>query len=125
MTKKKGFTPTNLNKLLKEIGAEIHDANVDGDVVTKDEALIRTLWNKALGYTERTRDDKGVEKEVKHKPERWAIELIYLRREGAVPTVQGEDQNRITAAKEVSQLAKDRLNRKVKNGQRVRPEAES
>ena len=120
--KKKGFNTKNLNTLLEKIGSELHDAKINGDTVTKDEALIRTLWNKALGYVETIQDNNGANKEIRHKPERWAVELIYLRREGAVPTVQGEDRNRITAAEEVSQLAKDRLNRKVKGGQRVRNE---
>jgi hypothetical protein len=119
--KKKGFDTKSLNKLLEQIGAELH-SNTDGTGVTNDEALIRTLWKKALGYTEVVADKEGEEREVRHKPERWAVELIYLRREGAVPTVQGEDRHRMTAAEEVSTLAKDRLNRKVKGGERVRNE---
>lgn len=118
MAKKKtppGFNTKNLTTLLKQIGQEIHDCSMDGEPVTKDEALIRTVWNKALGYKEVVRNDKGVEKEISHKPEKWALELIYNRREGAVPVAQQEDSDRITAAKQVSDLAKDRLNKKVKS----------
>lgn len=109
----KGFTAKNLNSLLKKVGAEIHDMNVDGEVVSKDEALIRTLWNQALGYTERIKTDKGEEIEKKHAPQRWAIDLIYTRREGAVPVSKAEADGQITAAEQVSELAKDRINKKV------------
>jgi hypothetical protein len=110
----KGFTAKNLNSLLKKVGAEIHDVNVDGEVVSKDEALIRTLWNQALGYTERVKNDKGEEIEKKHAPQRWAIDLIYTRREGAVPVAMADVEGRITAAEQVGELAKDRLNNAAK-----------
>lgn len=110
----KGFNTKNLNSLLKSIGVEIHEVDVDGEVVTKDEALIRTLWKYALGFTERIKNDKGEEIEKRHRPERWALELIYNRREGAVPTAIAEDSDRITASEQVAELAKERLNKAAK-----------
>lgn len=115
MAKKKGFDTRSLNTLLKKLGQEFQTVDDDGAPVTKEEALIRQLWNTALGYEETTRDDVGVETTIRYKPQRWAIELIYNRREGAIPTSMPEVSGRLTAAETVSELATERLNKKAKN----------
>jgi hypothetical protein len=100
-----------LTSKIKELAAEVHDRlTEDGDVVTKAEALARLLWKKALGSTEKTRDDAGNLKEVTHKPEAWAIALLYERMEGRVAQAMPEEGSRMKASAKVRELAKERLN---------------
>jgi hypothetical protein len=106
----KKHEPKNLIELVKVIGKLTHTVDNDGKSITKDECLIRLLWDTALGYTERTLDDKGVEKEIKHKPQRWAMQEIISRREGGIPAAASDVGQRMTAAKQVQDLVKDRLN---------------
>lgn len=69
------------------------------------------LWKKALGYTDKTTDDEGNEKEVYHKPEAWAIQLVYERMEGRTPqAIQDDEGNKRKAKDQVRDLAKSRLN---------------
>jgi hypothetical protein len=103
-------SPRQLSKHLRDLAAEAFDVTPDGDVLTKGEALAKLLWNKALGYSERVKDDEGRETEVVHKPEAWAIQLVYDRMEGRTPQALNEDADRIRAADRVSDLAKTRLN---------------
>lgn len=99
-----------LTKHLQLLGQQIHTIDDDGNPITREEALARLLWNMALGYEEKTRDDEGNLKTVYHTPVAWAIQLVYDRREGKVPVAIGEDETRIKAADRVRELAKDRLN---------------
>lgn len=99
-----------LSELAEEIGKETHTMTPGGDMLTKDEMLVRQIWDEALGWTEKTKDDKGNDKEVKHKPQRWAKELLWSRREGAIPSAAPDDGGQHTAAKEVGELARNRLN---------------
>ena len=101
----------NLSDLLKKIGSEVHTTTTGGDVYTKDESLIRLLWDTALGYEERSRDDHGKEKVVKHKAQRWAMELIYNRREGGVIGALPDDSGQLTVVDQVRGLATARLNK--------------
>jgi len=102
-----------LTKLLKEIGQKVTTEHFDDDggVLTHDEALARLLWRKALGYTEKTRDDNGTEKTVRNRPESWAIQLIYERREGKVMQAQPDDTGRVKAADKVRSLSRERVNK--------------
>ncbi len=99
-----------LSKHLDAIGQEAHTITADGTQVTKEEALARLLWDKALGYTETIRDDNGTQKEIVHKPESWALEYIYERKEGKAPPAIADSSGGIRAADKVRQLAKERLN---------------
>lgn len=104
-----------LTELLNKIGSEAHTMNNDGEVITKNEALIKLLWDTALGYTEmamvESGKDKGTMREVKHKPQKWAMELIYNRKEGGLANTSDVNESGISAAKQVRQLAKDRSNK--------------
>lgn len=106
----KPFSQRALTKHLTTIGAEAHTIDDAGNPITKEEALARLLWNKALGYEEQTRDDEGTLKTLKHKPESWAIQYIYDRREGRTAPTILEDEARVKAADKVRDLAKQRVN---------------
>lgn len=107
--------PKNLTELVKTVGKEVHTIDNDGAPISKDERLIRLLWDIALGYDEQTVDDDGNKKVVKHKPQKWAMQEIIARREGGIPAPQSDVGNRMTAAKQVRELAKGRLNDLVKD----------
>ena len=104
-----------LTELVNKLGDTAHTIDNDGVVITKNEALIELLWNTALGYKEQVMVEKGKDKgktqEVTHKPQKWAMELIYNRKEGGLAAVADSGDSGMTAAKTVRQLVKDRLKR--------------
>jgi hypothetical protein len=106
----KGWTK-KLSELAVKIGEETHQMNADGEMLSKDEVLVRQIWDEALGYEERTVDDKGKEKIVKHKPQKWAKELLWNRREGGIQAALAETGEGITAAEQVRELSKARMNK--------------
>jgi hypothetical protein len=100
----------NLTKHLTELGQQIHTVDDEGNPITREQALAELLWKKALGWIEETRDDEGTLQKVVHKPESWAIQYIYERREGkSIPTLP-DDADRVRASDRVRELAKQRLN---------------
>jgi len=101
-----------LTRYLNEMGALVHTVDDEGNPISREQALADLLWKKALGYTEMGRDDDGNRCEVVHKPEAWAMQYIFERREGKAPAaVQTEDADRIRAADKVRELARERLNK--------------
>lgn len=102
--------PRALTKHLQSLGQEMHTIDDQGNPITREEALARLLWNMALGYVEKVRNNEGNWEEVAHKPVAWAMQAVWDRREGKVPLAIGEDDNRIKASDRVRELAKDRLN---------------
>ena len=110
MGKAKPYNSKDLTKHLRQLASEAQDWTEEDGVITKGEALARLLWRKALGYTEQTTDDEGNVKEVYHKPEAWAIQLVYERMEGKTPQAIEEDTTRRKAKDEVRDLAKSRVN---------------
>ena len=111
MGKPKKYNSRDLTNHLRELAAEAHDWSEEDGAITKGEAMARLLWRKALGYTETTVDDEGNEKEVYHKPEAWAIQLVYERIEGKTPQAMEEDRGDKPKAKDhVRELAQSRLN---------------
>ena len=104
----------NLTDLLNKVGSETHTVDNDNTPITKDEALIRLLWNTALGYIEKTMDDNGKEKTKKHPPQKWAMELIYNRKEGGIAGISEPGKRGTSARKRVSDLAKKRFNKAAK-----------
>jgi len=82
-----------LSKFIREIANEIHDDPVikakgeDAVMVSKAEAIARYLFKIALGYEEsedvfdKTGKKTGI-RPIKHKPDKWAINLIWDRLEG-------------------------------------------
>ena len=111
MGKPQRYNSRQLTEHLRQLAAEAHDWSMEDGMITKGEALARLLWRKALGYTEKTKDDEGNEVEEWHKPEAWAIQLVYERMEGKTPQAIGEDESRKRKVKdEVQDLARARLN---------------
>ena len=110
-----------LSKFIREIASEECDDPVikakgeEAVMVTKAEAMARYLWKVALGYEE-TVDvcDKqgkktGIRPEV-HKPDKWAINLIWDRTEGragAADLKGGSDK--ASLHEKVSEQGKKRL----------------
>jgi hypothetical protein len=94
-----------LSKYLRCLALEIETVDEQGDPVTKAQALAMLVWKHALGFKDR--DDKG--KESFHKPETWAIELLYNRIEGRIPIAVVEESGRSLTEK-VSDLGKARIN---------------
>lgn len=111
MGRPKKYNSKQLTEHLRQLAAEAHDWTEEDGVITKGEAMARLLWKKALGWSESTVDDEGNEKKVYHKPESWAIQLVYERMEGRTPQAltEEEDQGR-KVHEEVRDLARARLN---------------
>lgn len=110
MGRPRKYSSHELTNHLRQLAAEAHDWTEEDGVITRGEALARLLFRKALGYVERTVDDEGEERVVHHRPESWAIQLIYDRLEGKTPQAVPEDAGRVSAAEQVRELAKQRIN---------------
>jgi len=106
----KKYDTRQLTAHLRELAAEAHEWTMAEGALSRGEALAKLLFNKALGWTEAVLDDEGRETRVTHKPESWAIQLIYDRLEGKTPQAAPEDEGRMTALDHVRDLAKVRLN---------------
>ena len=102
----------SITRHLRTLAAEVNTEHFgsDGGILTNEEAAARLLWKKALGYTETIRNEEGNQKEVKHKPEAWALQYVMERLEGKIAHAQSEDTNRVRAADKVRELSKTRLN---------------
>lgn len=109
-----------LSKFIKEIASEVHDDPVikakgeEAVMLTKAEAIARHIFKLALGYQE----DEDIYKNgvkvgmrpVIHKPDRWAINIIWDRLEGRVGAADlkaGSDK--ASLAERVSEQGKKRL----------------
>lgn len=115
MGKPKKYNSKQLTEHLRQLAAEAHDWSEDG-IITHGEALAKLLWKRALGWTEKTVDEEGNEKEVYHKPEAWAMQFVYERMEGKTPQSTPDDEGRKRRAKDdVRDLAKSRLNSLAKS----------
>lgn len=103
-----------ISAYLKQISAEatelIADDDTPGRFITKGEAVARLMFKMALGYTERSTDDKGVDTVLIHKPNPSMIGLIIERMEGRVPMTT-VDPSKQTIADRVSEQGKDRIAR--------------
>jgi len=115
-----------LSKFIREIANETHDDPVikargeDAVMLTKAEAIARHIFKLALGYVEE--EDvfvKGVKtgiKPVHHKPDKWAINMIWDRLEGRVGAADlkaGSDK--ASLADKVSAQGKKRLDQIAKS----------
>lgn len=95
-----------LTGFLEELGGETIVTD-DGDSVTRDEALAKTLWSLALGGT--YKDEDGDE-HFRHPDKAVAI-FIVERREGRMPmTSQLDTQSGMTASDRIDELARSRIN---------------
>jgi len=108
-----------LNRLLSdkihEIGLEPHSCieGEDGDPIylNRFDVLARSIWEYALGRTEKLKDGK----EKKHLPSQWAINTILDRVEGKVlpQSTPDKEKDMPTAAEKVTELGRDKLNELV------------
>lgn len=92
-----------LSQALKELAQEVHDT--DGETVkTRAECLARIVWNSALGFKEKYIDSEGNLKEKLIAPQVWAINLIFDRLEGKVPSGDEDGKSEVTLAQRVEKL---------------------
>ena len=115
-----------LSKFIREIASEEYDDPIikargeEAVMVTKAEAIARHIWNVALGYVEEVdvyTDGKktGVKLET-HRPDKWAINIIWDRMEGRVgqaDTKAGSDK--ASLADKVSEQGQKRLKQIAKS----------
>ncbi len=119
-----------LSKFIKEIASEICDDPVikakgeDAAMVTKAEAIARYIWKVALGWeeTEDIHDKDGKKigiKPVRHRPDKWAINMIWDRMEGRVGQADAKaGSDKASLAEKVSEQGKKRLSQIVKSSTR-------
>lgn len=99
---------TLLTRHLRELAGSLSDQiGDDGNALTKAEALAKVLWERAIGWTET--DDAG--KKTEHKPEPWAVSLVYERLEGRCPTAEDVGGSKGTIADKIGELSKTKINR--------------
>jgi hypothetical protein len=114
-----------LTKYLRDIGLERTETNggldpKDGKnrMITKAEALARTIWKLALGYEEKirrtTKDGKIKEVAKYHPPEAKFVDIVYDRLEGKVGMDKDSVNKRPPMSGKVEAQAKARLNDMVK-----------
>ena len=123
---KKSLAGKLLSKFIREIANEEHDDPVikargeEAVMLTKAEAVARYLWKIALGYEEAVaiinKDGKKTgEKQVKHKPDKWAINVIWDRIEGRVGAADVKGgSDKASLADKVSAQGKKRMNQIAK-----------
>ena len=101
-----------LTKHLRALAAEIETTDNSFNLITRAEMLAMVVWKKALGWIEPAKKQGEVVlvKEVIHKPESWAIQLIYERLEGKAPQATPDEKGRLTAAEKVTELVRTKLN---------------
>lgn len=115
-----------LSKFIKEIASEIHDDPVikakgeDAVMLTKAETIARYIWKMALGWEEEVEIYKdGVKVGIRpehHRPDKWAINMIWDRMEGRVGAADlkaGSDK--ASLADKVSEQGKKRLSQIAKS----------
>lgn len=107
----------SLTKLLEEIGAETYeipyvDASHTIRPITRDQALARQIWRRALGYEEETKNTDGTVRHIICPPDPKMQQFIIERREGKI--VQPPDEKSITALERIDELVKQQLNAAAK-----------
>lgn len=105
--KRARYSSRQLTIHLREMAAEVLTMDDEGNLLTRGEALAELLWKKALGHE--TVDEK-TEEVTYHKPEAWAISLIWERMEGKAPVAIPDDKGVLTAADRINELVKSRIN---------------
>ena len=116
-----------LSKFIREIASEICDDPVikakgeEAVMLTKAEAIARYIFKLALGYEEsvdvldKVGKKIGIRPEV-HRPDKWAINIIWDRLEGRVGAADlkgGSDK--ASLADKVSEQGKKRLSQIAKS----------
>lgn len=112
--KKFKYNPRQLTQHLRELAVETETMTDEGELITRSEALAQLLWKKALGYKETVVVKDKSDEIICHKPEAWAIQMIYERMEGKAPIAIIDEKQQITAAEKISDLARTKLNQQAK-----------
>lgn len=99
---------------LKKLASQVHTIRDDGTQITREEALAEHIWNLALGWIERTRDENGTLQEIKHPPVAWAAQYLFERCEGKAQVASLPVETGLRASEKVRALARERLNAFVK-----------
>ena len=110
-----------LSKYLRQVGQERTEvegndpASGESRIITKAEALARTMWKLALGYNEeeRTVDPKSGRQMLRvkrYKPDNTMIALIFDRVEGKVASQENEKGKKQPLSSKVDEQAKRRVN---------------
>lgn len=109
--KKKGaYDSRRLTQHLRELAADIETMDEGGELLTKGQVLAALVFKKALGYEEKIRGDDGEERTVYHKPEAWAIQLIWERMEGKAPQAVADEKKTLTVLTRIDEIVKARIN---------------
>lgn len=95
---------------LRRLGEEIVDTDGDGNPITRRQKLGLMVWQQALGWDEKTRDENGDLKLIKHPPVAWCQQLLYDRVDGRAAVAAPSNESGLKASEKVRTLAKDRLN---------------
>lgn len=102
-----------LSKWLRQIAEEetefIKDDGGDDRMITKAEAIARLIWRKALGYSEKKINSKGVEVVENHPPDRTMINLLLDRIEGRAPMSTDMGKKKRSIADRVGEQGKSRI----------------
>lgn len=102
------YSTRQLTQYLRTLAADVETIDGEGNLITKGEALARLLFKKALGYETEDPDDPG--KKVYHKPEAWAMQMIWERLEGKAPIAMTDEKSGLSVENRVDELAVQRLN---------------
>ncbi len=116
-----------LSKFIKEIASEICDDPVikakgeEAVMLTKAEAIARYIWKTALGWEEsvdvfdKQGKKTGIRPEV-HRPDKWAINMIWDRLEGRAGAADLKgDSDGTSLVDKVSEQGKKRLSQIAKS----------
>lgn len=103
-----------LSDELRKLARMAHDTMIDGETVTREQALAAMIWRQALGWTEEKRDDAGVLRKIDHPPVAWCQQFLFERTEGKAAVATVEPQQGMKAADKVRELAKQRVNALLK-----------
>jgi len=106
------------NDKLREISTEVSEF-IDNDpnhpesgkrMVSKSEALCRSLFKMALGWEENRETKEGNITKVVHNPEKWAIREIMDRVDGRTIAAVAVEDNTASIADHIRDAAKNLLN---------------
>jgi len=109
MGKPAPYNSKQLTQHLRDLLAQAHTMTLEGEYQTKGEALVDLVMKEALGWEESIVNDEGTEIKSVHKPQRWAIELVWDRMEGKTPQSLDPGETKMTAKDTVKALAVARL----------------
>ncbi len=103
-----------LSQYMREIANEetelIKDPKSGEDrMASKAEALARSIWKDALGYSETKTDKEGNRVVLLHTPNKASQCLVFDRVEGKAPASAGEGAGKLTAAERVTEQVQKRI----------------